>query len=76
LDRLWEWETLIPNVTPLPQISHFANCCTSNREKFVSITTSVCIITETFEKSKRKNEKNIFFSGTVAKSHSMVYNGA
>ena len=24
LDRLWEWETLIPNVTPLPQISHFA----------------------------------------------------
>lgn len=30
LERLWEWETLIPNVTPLPQISHFANCCTSN----------------------------------------------
>ena len=33
LERLWEWETLMPNVTPLPQISHFANCCTSNRLK-------------------------------------------
>ncbi len=22
LDRLWEWETLMPKVTPLPQISH------------------------------------------------------
>jgi len=22
--RLWEWETWMPNVTPLPQISHFA----------------------------------------------------
>ena len=24
LDRLWEWETFIPKVTPLPQISHLA----------------------------------------------------
>ena len=24
LERLWEWETLIPNVTPLPQKSHLA----------------------------------------------------
>ena len=24
LDLLWEWLTLIPKVTPLPQISHFA----------------------------------------------------
>ena len=24
LERLWEWETLIPNVTPLPHTSHFA----------------------------------------------------
>jgi hypothetical protein len=24
LVRLWEWETLIPKVTPLPQTSHFA----------------------------------------------------
>ena len=24
LARLWEWETLIPKVTPLPQTSHFA----------------------------------------------------
>ena len=23
-ERLWEWETLIPKVTPLPQNSHFA----------------------------------------------------
>ena len=29
LDRLWEWETLMPKVTPLPQISHLAICCTS-----------------------------------------------
>ena len=30
LERLWEWETLIPKVTPLPQKSHFATCCTSS----------------------------------------------
>ena len=24
LDLLWEWDTVIPNATPLPQISHFA----------------------------------------------------
>ena len=24
LERLWEWETLIPKVTPLPQKSHLA----------------------------------------------------
>ena len=24
LDLLWEWETLIPKVTPFPQMSHFA----------------------------------------------------
>jgi hypothetical protein len=24
LERLWEWETLMPNVTPFPQIAHFA----------------------------------------------------
>ena len=29
LDRLCEWDTLIPNVTPLPQMSHFAILCTS-----------------------------------------------
>lgn len=29
LERLWEWETLIPKVTPLPQKSHFAIRCTS-----------------------------------------------
>jgi len=27
--RLWEWETLIPKDTPLPQMSHFAILCTS-----------------------------------------------
>jgi hypothetical protein len=36
-ERLWEWETLIPNTTPLPQISHFANCCTSNRKEKLHI---------------------------------------
>ena len=30
LERLWEWETLIPKATPLPQISHLAISCTSN----------------------------------------------
>ena len=29
LERLCEWETLIPKVTPFPQISHFAIYCTS-----------------------------------------------
>ena len=29
LERLWEWETLIPKVTPLSQKSHFAISCTS-----------------------------------------------
>jgi hypothetical protein len=33
LERLWEWETLMPKVTPLLQISHFAICCTSLPEK-------------------------------------------
>ena len=30
LERLWEWETLIPKVTPVPQKSHFAIHCTSH----------------------------------------------
>jgi len=25
LERLWEWDTLMPKDTPLSQISHFAN---------------------------------------------------
>lgn len=29
LERLCEWDTLMPKVTPLPQISHFAMCRTS-----------------------------------------------
>jgi len=29
LALLWEWDTLMPKVTPLPQTSHFAICCTS-----------------------------------------------
>ena len=29
LERLWEWETLMPKVTPLPQKSHLAILCTS-----------------------------------------------
>ena len=24
VDLLWEWETLMPKVTPFPQMSHFA----------------------------------------------------
>jgi hypothetical protein len=30
LERLWEWDTLIPKVTPLPQKSHLAISCTSS----------------------------------------------
>ena len=29
LERLWEWETLIPKVMPLSQNSHLAILCTS-----------------------------------------------
>lgn len=37
LERLWEWETLIPKVTPLPQKSHFAIHCTSHpNDYFIS----------------------------------------
>ena len=34
LERLWEWETLIPKVTPLPQKSHFAIYCTSHPDVY------------------------------------------
>ena len=34
LERLWEWETLIPKVTPLPQKSHFAIHCTSHPDNY------------------------------------------
>ena len=37
LDRLWEWETLIPKVTPLPQKSHLAIHCTSYPHAFLSV---------------------------------------
>lgn len=26
MERLWEWETLFPNLTSLPQYAHFAMC--------------------------------------------------
>ena len=35
LERLWEWETLIPKVTPLPQKSHFAIHCTSHPNHYL-----------------------------------------
>ena len=34
LERLWEWETLIPKVTPLPQKSHLAISCTSHPDVY------------------------------------------
>ena len=34
LERLWEGETLIPKVTPLPQKSHFAIHCTSHPKAY------------------------------------------
>ncbi len=67
LERLWEWETLMPNVTPLPQISHFANCCTSNHRKKHPLlkrhNTPQHILTEIFLKCKRKIAKIYIFFG-------------
>ena len=39
-ERLCEWETLIPKVTPFPQMSHLAMClhllCANRKSTFVS----------------------------------------
>ena len=60
LDRLWEWETLMPKVTPLPQISHLAIRCTSNpeknRRKILADTST--IIPDSLSNCKGKKEKN------------------
>ena len=37
LERLWEWETLMPKVTPLPQKSHLAIHCTSYLQNSLKI---------------------------------------
>ena len=72
LERLWEWETLIPKVTPLPQKSHFAIHCTSHLNDH-SMNYASCrrfdIIPNIFKKSKRYFTKNPFFyppPGTAA----------
>ena len=55
LERLWEWETLIPKVTPLPQKSHFAIHCTSHPDNSLSSCVSferLDIIAKIEEKSK------------------------
>ena len=33
LERLWEWDTLMPKETSFPQKSHFAIFCTSLKER-------------------------------------------
>ena len=71
LARLWEWETLMPNVTPLPQISHFANCCTSNHRKNHHKHGAFrrrYIYQQNFGRNAReKLQKIIFFSGMLRK---------
>ncbi len=55
LERLWEWETLIPKVTPLPQKSHFAIHCTSHPDNSLNSCVSferLDIIAKIEEKSK------------------------
>ena len=55
LERLWEWETLIPKVTPLPQKSHFAIHCTSHPDNSLNSCVSferLNIIAKIEEKSK------------------------
>ena len=55
LERLWEWETLIPKVTPLPQKSHFAIHCTSHPDNSLNSCVSferLDIIAKIGEKSK------------------------
>lgn len=42
LERLWEWDTLIPNVTPLPQNSHFAIFYCTSLNKLTDSIISYC----------------------------------
>ena len=65
LERLWEWETLMPKVTPLPQKSHLAIHCTSylHAKSKVCLCRRLDMIPEFDEKSKcffRKNRNFIF----------------
>ena len=48
LDLLWEWETLIPKVTPFPQTSHFAIYQTPPTEFFIRYKTAYNIISDFF----------------------------
>ena len=59
LERLWEWETLIPKVTPFPQISHFAiflHLLIINSGNGHYNTTSQRNLQEDFEKNSQKKK--------------------
>ena len=60
LDLLWEWLTLLPKWTPLPQISHFAIVSTSST-KLSHSTHNVNILSEKMIFDKFFFLKNIFF---------------
>ena len=63
LERLWEWETLIPKVTPLPQKSHLAIRCTSylNNTQNPPFLRRLDMIADIAEKCKLFFQKNQTF---------------
>ena len=58
LERLWEWETLMPKVTPLPQKSHLAIHCTSNLHDDIKY----CLLQALKYDIKVSRKKQVFFS--------------
>ena len=57
-DLLWEWLTLIPKVTPFPQISHFAISSTS----CFRIHTSLKAVKDKSLKRKLLKNHNVYFT--------------
>ena len=78
LERLWEWETLIPKVTPLPQKSHLAIRCTSylNNTQNPLFHKRLNMIADIDEKCKLFFRKNAnFFIKKIAIALRYGYNG-
>ena len=67
LERLWEWETLIPKVTPLPQKSHLAIRCTSYLKNTHNspVHRRLDMIADIDEKCKHFFQKNWIFSKII-----------
>ena len=62
---LWEWETLIPKVTPLPQYSHFAMCRTSFKLVNINSTTNIISAIPSKGESVNSNEVSIQIESTI-----------